>query len=84
MNPPVNINQQDGNGVTPLYHAVIRNLHDVASELLQHGAEIGPEPHWKRPDWCPTDEMKRLMRHHRQLEPPRAERFPWWPWGLRP
>jgi hypothetical protein len=61
----------------PLYPAVVMNLHDVASELLQHDARIGSELHWKQPGWCPTDEMKRLMWHHPQLQPPRLERFLW-------
>ncbi|KAL2821642.1 kinase-like domain-containing protein [Aspergillus granulosus] len=76
MTPPVNVNLEDKNGMAPLFHAVSRNLHEPTSKLVELDAKYGSK-RLNKDSWCPTDEMRRLMRKNPQLKPLRS-RSSWW------
>ncbi|KAL4919760.1 kinase-like domain-containing protein [Aspergillus aurantiobrunneus] len=62
------INLKDKNEMTPLYHAVDKNLDQVAARLISHEARLGSKhPRDEDNSWRPSPAMQQLAQGHPEL-----------------
>ncbi|KAL4956045.1 ankyrin repeat-containing domain protein [Aspergillus filifer] len=62
LNAGANVNHEDANGLTPLYHALRRELIPVCHILHKRGAELGRKSPKDDKAWVPNQETKNLLQ----------------------
>ncbi|KAL4968780.1 ankyrin repeat-containing domain protein [Aspergillus stella-maris] len=62
LNADANVNHEDANGLTPLYHALRRELILVCRILRERGATLGPKSPKDDKAWEPDQETKNLLQ----------------------
>ncbi|KAL4796062.1 ankyrin repeat-containing domain protein [Aspergillus venezuelensis] len=62
LNADANVNHEDANKLTPLYHALRRELIPVCRILCERGAALGPKSPKDDKAWEPDQETKHLLQ----------------------